>query len=120
MIKTKSVYDKEEEENGIRVLVTRFWPRGVRKEEQDFWMKDLGPEAWVIKKWKAGEMTWDAFKREYREEFKKDERKRELLHELKVIIKSAKKRDVTLLCTCREDEHCHRTLLKEMLVKGGI
>lgn len=118
MIKTKSVYEPAMDEDGLRVLVTRYWPRGVKKEAQDFWMRDLGPEEWVIKKWKGKKITWDEFKREYRDEFKRDERKKELLKELKTIIKSAKRRDVTLLCTCGEGEPCHRLLLKEMIGMG--
>lgn len=114
MVKTKSVYSEPDEKDGVRVLVTRYWPRGVRKEAQDLWIRDLGPEAALIKKWKAGDIEWAEFTRAYKEEFKRDARKRELLSELKSIVKTAKK-DVTLLCTCKEEEPCHRKLLKEML-----
>ena len=114
MVRTKSVYSVPDENDGLRVLVTRYWPRGVRKEAQDHWIRDLGPAPALIKKWKAGEIEWEEFERAYREEFKKDTRKSEFLSELKSIVKPAGK-DVTLLCTCKEDETCHRKLLKEML-----
>ena len=31
MIKTKSIYDPKEENDGIRILITRYWPRGIKK-----------------------------------------------------------------------------------------
>lgn len=114
MVRTKSVYGVPDERDGVRVLVTRYWPRGVKKEAQDRWIRDLGPEPSLIKKWKAGDIEWPEFERAYREEFKKDAQKRELLAWLKSIVETAGK-DVTLLCTCKEEEDCHRKLLKEML-----
>lgn len=116
MIKTKSIYDPKSKDDGIRVLVTRYWPRGIKKEEKDYWFRDLGPDVELIRKWKAGEVAWDKFKKSYKDEYR-SEAKKELLGELKKIIKEARGKDVTLLCTCRQGEHCHRDLLKEM-VKG--
>ncbi|UKL13960.1 DUF488 family protein [Dissulfurimicrobium hydrothermale] len=36
-----------EEEDGIRILVDRVWPRGMSKERlhADYWMKDAAPSA---------------------------------------------------------------------------
>lgn len=115
MIKTKSIYDEISEEDGIRVLVTRYWPRGIKKEQKDYWFRDLGPEAGLIKKWKAEEIPWEEFRKSYLDEFRSKE-KTAHLEELKGIIKSTKG-VITLLCTCREEEHCHRNILKEMLLK---
>ena len=35
MIRTKSIYDPKEESDGIRILITRYWPRGIKKEHFD-------------------------------------------------------------------------------------
>ena len=45
MIRTNSLHDPFSTEDGIRVLVTRYRPRGVRKQDEtrDAWVKDLGP-----------------------------------------------------------------------------
>jgi uncharacterized protein YeaO (DUF488 family) len=31
MIRTKSIYDLKEESDGIRILITLYWPRGIKK-----------------------------------------------------------------------------------------
>lgn len=112
MIRTKSIYDGKSKEDGYRVLVTRYWPRGIKKAEADEWIKDLGPSAGLIRLWKDKEISWDEFRKRYLEEHAAEEAKKEALERLKGIVNKEKK--VTLLCTCR-DEVCHRTILKEML-----
>jgi uncharacterized protein YeaO (DUF488 family) len=32
-IKIKRVYDKAEKEDGVRILVDRIWPRGIKKND---------------------------------------------------------------------------------------
>lgn len=113
MVKTKSIYDPASEEDGLRVLVTRYWPRGVKKEAVDKWMRALGPEADLIKAYKSGTVAWPEFKKRYKAEFSSDEKK-SLLKELKSLIKSTKE-NVTLICICRDEAVCHRKVLKEML-----
>ncbi|MDO8426868.1 MAG: DUF488 family protein [Deltaproteobacteria bacterium] len=54
LVKTKSIYDPPTKDDGLRVLVTRYWPRGVKKEEQDFWLRGMGPIPELIKAWKSG------------------------------------------------------------------
>lgn len=114
MIKTKSIYDPKSADDGLRVLVTRYWPRGVKKEAVDIWFKDLGPAPALIKLWKGGEIPWSEFKRSYKKEYGAQEKKK-LLEELQGLVKGLKGKDATLLCTCSEEEHCHRRILYEML-----
>lgn len=116
LIKTKSIYDPKAKDDGLRVLVTRYWPRGVRKEAQDVWFRDLGPAPELIKAWKVGRLKWDEFKKSYLDEYSSEEKKKKL-EELKGLVRETEG-DVTLLCTCREGEDCHRNLLKGMLGKG--
>lgn len=116
MIKTKNIYDPPEESDGVRVLVMRLWPRGVKKEKAGRWFKELGPSAGLIKKWKSGKMTWPGFKKAYLSEYAMGE-KRQALAELRGLISSSKKTDVTLLCSCRDQDRCHRGLLKAILKK---
>ena len=40
MIRTKSIYDPKEENDGIRILITRYWPRGIKKEYFDNGIKN--------------------------------------------------------------------------------
>jgi len=116
MIKTKSIYSPDLPEDGLRVLVMRYWPRGIKKERATLWLRELGPSAALIKRYKAGELTWPAFVREYKAEFGNEPRK-EAFAELEKIIAENGKKNVTLLCSCADEDTCHRGLLKKMLEK---
>ncbi len=123
MIRTKSIYDSEADEDGLRVLVTRYWPRGVKKERAHAWFRDLGPTPALIKAWKAGELTWPEFRGAYMEEFRSGPRQEALERALAMIrehlnARGALKKPVTLLCTCRDGARCHRAILREVLVEA--
>jgi uncharacterized protein YeaO (DUF488 family) len=51
MIKTKRTYDKPQAGDGLRILVDRIWPRGVKKTEfkMDLWQKDISPSSLLRK-----------------------------------------------------------------------
>ena len=44
-IKLKRVYEVPSNEDGVRILVERLWPRGLSKADAaiDHWMKDVAP-----------------------------------------------------------------------------
>ncbi len=112
MIKTeKSVYDTPEASDGKRVLVMRTWPRGISKDKVDLWLKDLGTEKELIRRWKSGKVSWNEFSKEYKASLKGKE---PLLRELAA---ESKRGTATLLCGCRDEAHCHRRLLKEELLR---
>lgn len=52
MIRLKRAYDEPSKQDGLRILVERLWPRGVRKEKAaiDLWLKDLAPST-ELRKW---------------------------------------------------------------------
>ncbi len=112
MIKTeKTIYDKPDASDGKRILVMRIWPRGISKDKIDVWMKDLGTERELIKKWKSGKISWIDFAREYRKSLKGKEM------DLKQLAKESEHNNITLLCTDRDAQHCHRTLLAKEIEK---
>ncbi len=116
LIRTKSVYEKKADGDGLRVLVMRFWPRGVKKDAADVWLKELGPSALLIKRWKTGETDWEGFRKAYVSEYQA-ELKKQALSQLKKLMKS--NRAVTLLCGCKDEGRCHRSVLKHVLSTGG-
>ena len=87
----------------------RFWPRGVRKEAVDGWERELAPSAELLRSYQAGRIDWEEFAGRYTAEVSE---RRELVDEL---ARRAERATVTLLCGCRDESRCHRTLLKEML-----
>src|SRR5579883_1801375 len=67
MIQLKRVYEKDEPEDGVRYLVERLWPRGVKKTALriDGWLKDAGPST-ELRKWFAHDPEkWQTFRRKY-------------------------------------------------------
>ncbi len=114
MIKTKSIYEPKSKEDGLRVLVTRYWPRGTKKNKIDLWIRQLGPSEKLITVWKNGKIGWLEFKKRYLGEYKCTA-KQKFLKNLKKTIKG---KDATLLCTCKKEENrCHRFILKNLLTR---
>ena len=109
----KSVYDPRSNDDGFRVLVMRYWPRGVRKEKVDAWFRELGTNKELIKAWKSRKVTWTEFKKRYIADLD-DNDKQAIIREL---AKRTKKEKITLLCGCRDPNTCHRIILKEQIEK---
>jgi uncharacterized protein YeaO (DUF488 family) len=51
-IAIKRIYEEPEPDDGVRVLVDRLWPRGIKKENAsiDFWLKEVAPSD-QLRKW---------------------------------------------------------------------
>ena len=105
----KSVYAPPSYSDGKRILVMTIWPRGVSKGKVDLWMKELGTPRDLIKRWKSGKMTWPQYAAEYRKSLKGREG---LLRELAA---ASKEGTITLLCTEKDPNSCHRSLLKQAI-----
>jgi len=107
MIRHKSIYDPiDPAKDGYRLLVTRLWPRGLRKSAVDSWDRRLGAPVDLIRKKKAGKLTKAELRKTYLAALDREA--------LKDAAALARKRTVTLLCTCRDDL-CHRVVLADVL-----
>jgi uncharacterized protein YeaO (DUF488 family) len=112
VVKTKSVYDPVEESDGQRILVARFWPRGLSKERLSLaaWNRDVAPSAELVRDWKAQDIDWKTYESRYRKEIRT--RKPGIMD----LVERARAGTITLLCYEQEDDpHCHRHLLKRMI-----
>lgn len=99
-------------EDGLRVLVTRKWPRGIPKQEIDLWVKDLGSPPDLIRDYKKGKITKAGFQARYFGEISQPGR-RELADDLQRRAMAGKR--IVLVCDS-EDEACPvRAMLKEYL-----
>lgn len=107
----KSIYDPKSPDDGLRVLVMRFWPRGIRKDKVDLWYREVGTSKDLIKAWKAGKITWSELRKRYLADLK-GVKSQEIIHEL---AKRARTQKVTLLCGCHDPRTCHRSVLKEQV-----
>ena len=113
VVKTRSIYEpKDEEGDGVRILITRYYPRGVKKDRFDRWVRDLSPSAGLLRAYRAEQKTWDEFVSDFRAELDASPAGQAALGELR---RASKKGTVTLLCYERAGNPCHRTVVAELI-----
>lgn len=105
-------------EDGTRILVMRYWPRGVKKEAFDTWARDLAPSPellrWIMdRKDSASEEIWSTWAARYREEMALQS---SAIADLNTRHKAGE--TITLLCGCHNKNRCHRSLLRELILDG--
>lgn len=115
MIRIKRAYDPPEKSDGMRILVDRIWPRGVRKEKLDtvLWMKDAAPSDELRKWFNHDPAKWEEFRKRYLKELERPEA-RPMLHEIR---EAAKKATVTLVYGARDETHNQAVVLKQAIEK---
>lgn len=116
-LKTKRWDQPRKRSDGFRLLICRYRPRGVRKEDEtwDAWYADLGPskELHAAFYGKNGPpIGWEEYRERYLNEMKEQEG---LIGQLAELVAEGK--TVTLLCSsaCKDPMHCHRTLLRGLV-----
>ena len=119
-IKTKRWNDNAEPDDGYRLLICRYRPRALRKADETWnaWYSDLGPSKELHADFygKHGPpIDWKAYRRRYLQEMKAQKDK---IAELARRVYAGE--TITLLCSsaCVDAEHCHRTLLKQLIEKA--
>ena len=116
MIKHASIYasrTRSADDDGLRVLVMRQWPRGIRKEGIDLWVKDAGPSRELLQAYNHASLAWPDFEARYRSEM--TEQRSDVLDRLRTL--EREHGVLTLLCHERipPSAHCHRVILAELL-----
>lgn len=113
-IALKRAYEEPSNSDGVRVLVDRLWPRGVKKEEARIthWLQDLAPSDALRKWFHARPSMWPEFRERYLKELRSPDAAQALedLHEL---ANNSKK--VTLVFASRDERHNNAVVLKELL-----
>jgi uncharacterized protein YeaO (DUF488 family) len=111
MIQLKRVYEKPGPHDGIRFLIERLWPRGVRKADvhMDGWQKDAGPST-ELRKWFSHDPDkWVEFQQKYFAELK------ERPEAWEPILEAAKHGTVTLLYSSHDTEHNNAVALQRFI-----
>ncbi len=109
---TKSIFEPAEEEDGIRILITRFYPRGVKKDRFDEWVRVLSPSSELLMSYKRGEKDWESFKRQFILELRDSLDSQEAILTLNQLSKIY---DITLLCYEKSGTPCHRHLVRDII-----
>ncbi len=108
---------------GLRIGTVRRPPRGVPKERfstdnwYDVWLPQLAPSPDLVKQAQAAttEADWREFIRRYRAEMASPDNDR-LLGLLAAL---SRQTDFSVGCYCENEAHCHRSVLRELLVEHG-
>lgn len=107
-LKVKRVYEKPARGDGKRILVDRLWPRGVKKNAIDVWIKDVAPSD-ELRNWYHHEVPrWSAFRSRYRKELSHN---KEAVAELRKVAKGT----ATLLYGAKDEEHNQAVVLADYL-----
>jgi uncharacterized protein YeaO (DUF488 family) len=110
-IATKRIYEPAAPDDGARVLIMRLWPRGIRKDRVDRWLKELGPVVPLLRAFLDKKITWEQYQPRYFAGLERPEAHAALVE----VAGLARAGRVTLLCGCAGEQRCHRTLLKTYL-----
>ncbi len=108
---------------GTRIGSVRRPPRGVPKSEfstgnwYDVWFPNLAPS---VETMKAGQSAgspaqWSSFVRKYKAEMAAPEAK----HDLGLLAALSHTTNFSVGCYCEQEEHCHRSILRQLLVENG-
>jgi len=110
MIKIKRIYDDPIKADGVRILVDRLWPRGIRKDKAkiNLWLKNIAPSDQLRKWFTHDPAKWEDFKRRY---FKELDKKKDIIAQ----IPQKSESDVTLLYAAKDDKHNNAQALREYI-----
>ncbi len=108
---------------GLRIGTVRRPPRGVPKAEfasqnwYDVWFPNLAPSVATMKlgQQAATAAQWAAFARKYRAEMATPEAG----HTLELLAALSHSSDFSVGCYCENEAHCHRSVLRALLVEKG-
>jgi len=113
----KRVYDPPHEDDGLRVLVDRLWPRGISRDKAKIglWLKDIAPSDELRRKFHARPAAWEAFRVAYAAELEA-EPAHAAVQQLRELLASG---TVTLLYAARDESHNNAVALKAWLEHGN-
>ena len=108
---------------GLRIGTVRRPPRGVPRSEfaaqdwYDVWFPTLAPSAELLKQGREADLSrqWAALMRRYRAEMSQPAA-RDALDLLAALSKTT---DFSVGCYCEDESHCHRSILRALLVESG-
>ncbi len=114
------------EGEGLRIGTVRRPPRGMRKEDYsskniyDVWFPNLSPSESLLKEGRIAndtndERSWKTFRRKFLAELKHPEAGKDL----DLLAALSHQTNMSIGCYCEDEDRCHRSILKELLVKRG-
>ena len=110
-------------DEGTRIGTVRRPPRGVPKAEfasqnwYDVWFPNLAPSVETMKRGQEAQTPaqWAAFTKKYRNEMATPETARTI----ELLAALSRQTNFSVGCYCENEAHCHRSVLRELLVEKG-
>ncbi|HQV72177.1 MAG TPA: DUF488 family protein [Dokdonella sp.] len=108
-------YEEPGANDGYRVLVDRFWPRGRSKQslQLDEWAKDLAPDAGLIKWFGHKPERWPEFRQRYRAWLDEAEQ----IARLKQLLDATGGQHMTLVYGARSEVANQAVVIREALLE---
>jgi uncharacterized protein YeaO (DUF488 family) len=103
---------------GLRLGTVRRPPRGVSKSDYarrdfyDTWLPELAPSAKLIAR---AHRDWEGFTKAYRREMAAPAAARLL----ELLARLSQDANLSVGCYCEDEQRCHRSILRELLVAHG-
>ena len=112
-LRVKRVYDAPSSDDGVRVLVDRLWPRGLKRDNAniDLWLKEVAPSDGLRRWFGHDPGRWVEFEKRYRAELAKNAQN---VAGLRDLLKGAK--PLTLLYAAKDTEHNNAIVLRNFLL----
>ena len=110
-------------DEGLRIGTVRRPPRGVPKSEYaakdwfDVWFPNLAPtlETMKLGQASASPAGWATFVRKYKTEMSIPDAR----HDLELLAAMSHVTNLSVGCYCEDESHCHRSILKQLLIDHG-
>ncbi|WP_041521738.1 DUF488 domain-containing protein [Gilvimarinus agarilyticus] len=114
VVAIKRAYDSPSQQDGIRILVDRLWPRGRQRDELeiDDWYQDAAPSSGLRQCWHRDELTPEAFGHAYRHELHSNPQC------LTPLLRHTRNGTLTLLTASRDPAKSHLPILRQCLVEA--
>ena len=109
---------------GLRLGTVRRPPRGVRKEDFarrdyfDLWFPDLAPSAPLVS-WALSEPWTDPRWKRYARAYQREMRAPAAQRLIALLAALSRQTDLSVGCYCEDESRCHRSVLRELLVRAG-
>lgn len=112
-VRVRRVYEESTPDDGVRVLVDRMWPRGLRKDAAEFdeWHKEVAPSAGLRSWFGHDPEKFAEFTSRYHDELDTSAGRAALDH----LRSLHRDRPLTLLTATKDIEHSHATVLADLL-----
>jgi uncharacterized protein YeaO (DUF488 family) len=109
-IQTKSISEPRAASDGLRLFISSYLPKSGYPD-MDLWFPEFGSPLELIINWGSERYNWEKFTNTYSAQLSSPQ----LQSLLQTIREQAKTQTVTLLGHAKQDEICHRSLLRIQL-----